>query len=115
MGETPGFMERDCPFCMIVRKEKAADFVYEDESVVVIKDTRPHAPVHLLIIPKRHIRSINDLAEEDKDIVFDMILRTRAMAREQSIAQSGYKLVFNTERGGGQVIFHLHVHLLGGL
>jgi len=82
---------------------------------VVIKDIRPHAPVHLLIIPKRHIRSINDLAEEDKDIVFNMILRARAMAREQSIAQSGYKLVFNTERGGGQVIFHLHLHLLGGL
>jgi histidine triad (HIT) family protein len=115
MGGAPGFMERDCPFCMIIRKEKAADFVYEDESVVVIKDIRPHAPVHLLIIPKRHIRSINDLAEEDKDIVFDMILRARAMAREQSIAQSGYKLVFNTERGGGQVIFHLHLHLLGGL
>jgi len=84
-------MEKDCPFCMIIRKEKLADFVYEDESLVVIKDIRPHAPVHLLIIPKRHIRSINDLTEEDKDIVFDMILRARAVAREQSIAQSGYK------------------------
>jgi histidine triad (HIT) family protein len=108
-------MEKDCAFCMIIRKEKPADFLYEDESLVVIEDMKPHAPVHLLIIPKRHIRSINDLAEEDKDIVFDMILRARAMAREQSIAQSGYKLVFNTERGGGQVIFHLHLHLLGGL
>jgi len=108
-------MEKDCPFCMIIRKEKPADFVYEDESVVVIKDIRPYSPVHLLIIPKRHIRSINDLTEEDKDIVFAMILRARAMAREQSIAQAGYKLVFNTEQGGGQVIFHLHLHLLGGL
>jgi histidine triad (HIT) family protein len=99
---------------MIIRKEKPADFVYEDGSVVVIKDIRPHAPIHLLIIPKRHIRSINDLTEEDRDIVFDMILRARTMAREQSVAQSGYKLVFNTERGGGRVIFHLHLHLLAG-
>jgi histidine triad (HIT) family protein len=99
---------------MIIRKEKPADFVYGDESVVAIKDIRPHAPVHLLIIPKRHIRSVNDLTGEDKDIVFRMILRARIVAREQSIAQSGYKLAFNTERGGGQVIFHLHLHLLGG-
>ena len=114
LGEAVALTERDCTFCMIIRKEKPADFVYEDESVVVIEDIRPHAPVHLLIIPKRHIRSINDLTEEDKDIVFHMILRAKTMAREQSIAQSGYKLVFNTERGGGQVIFHLHLHLLGG-
>ena len=107
-------MKEDCTFCRIIRKEKPADFVYEDESMVVIKDIRPHSPVHLLIIPTRHIRSINDLTEEDGDIILGMILRARAMAREQSIAQSGYKLVFNTERGGGQVIFHLHLHLLGG-
>jgi histidine triad (HIT) family protein len=99
---------------MILGKQKSADFVYEDESVAVIKDIRPHAPVHLLIIPKKHIRSVNDLTEQDKDIVFNMILRARTVAQQQSIAQSGYKLVFNTERGGGQVIFHLHLHLLGG-
>jgi histidine triad (HIT) family protein len=79
-------MDRDCTFCMIIRKEKPADFLYEDEFVVVIKDIRPHGPVHLLIIPKKHIRSINDLTEEDKDIFFHMILRARTMAREQSIA-----------------------------
>jgi histidine triad (HIT) family protein len=107
-------MEKDCTFCMIVRKQKSADFLYEDESVVVIKDIRPHAPIHLLIIPKKHIRSINDLTEQDKDVVFNMILKARNVAKEQSIADSGYKLVFNTERGGGQVIFHLHLHLLGG-
>ena len=114
LGGASAFMEKDCAFCMIIREERPADFVYEDESVVVIKDIRPHAPVPLLLIPKRHIRSIKDLTEEDRDIVFDMILRARTMAKEQSIAQSGYKLVFNTERGGGQVIFHLHLHLLGG-
>jgi histidine triad (HIT) family protein len=114
ISEAVGFMEKDCTFCMIIKKEKSADFLYEDESVAVIKDFRPHAPIHLLIIPKRHIRSVNDLTEQDKDIVFQMILRARAVARELSIAKSGYKLVFNTEPGGGQVIFHLHLHLLGG-
>jgi histidine triad (HIT) family protein len=87
------------------QKRKPADFVYEDESVVVIKDIRPHSPVHLLIIPKRHIRSVNDLTEQDKDIVFNMILRARTVAKQQSIAQSGYKLVFNTERGGDRLFF----------
>ena len=113
-GGAADSVEKDCTFCMIIRKEKPADFLYEDESLVVIKDMRPHAPVHLLIIPKKHIRSINDLTAEDKDIVFNMLLRARTVARDQSIAQSGYRLVFNTERGGGQVIFHLHLHLLGG-
>ncbi len=107
-------MEERCTFCRIISGEKSADFLYQDESLVVIKDIRPHAPVHLLVIPKRHIRSVNDLTEQDKDLVFNMILKARTVAREQSIANSGYKLVFNTERGGGQVIFHLHLHLLGG-
>jgi len=102
-------MERDCAFCMNIRKEKPADFVYEDESVVVIKDIRPHAPVHLLIVPRKHIRSMNDLTGQDKDIVLNMILKAKEMAKKESIAESGYKLVFNVERGGGQFIFHLHL------
>ncbi len=107
-------MEERCTFCQIISGEKPADFVYQDESLVVFKDFRPHAPVHLLIVPRKHIRSINDLTEQDKDIVFNMIVKAKAMATEQALAQSGYRLVFNTERGGGQVIFHLHLHLLGG-
>jgi histidine triad (HIT) family protein len=78
------------------------------------KDIRPHAPVHLLIVPREHIRSLNDLREKDKDIISEMIVRAKEMAKELSIAQSGYRLLFNVERGGGQVIFHLHLHLLGG-
>jgi len=107
-------MEEHCAFCEIVRGEKSADILYQDESVVVFKDIRPHAPVHLLVVPRKHIRSMNDLTEGDKDVVFNMILKAKEMAREQSIARSGYRLVFNVERGGGQVIFHLHLHLLGG-
>jgi histidine triad (HIT) family protein len=107
-------MEKDCTFCKIIKGEKSADFLYQDESLVVFKDLRPHAPVHLLIVPREHIRSVNDLKEKDKDTIFKMILKAKEMAREHAIAESGYRLVFNVERGGGQVIFHLHLHLLGG-
>ena len=107
-------MEEHCTFCKIIKGEKSADFLYQDESLVVFKDIRPHAPVHLLIVPKTHIRSLNDLKEKDKDIISKMVVRAKEMAKEQSIAQSGYRLLFNVERGGGQVVFHLHLHLMGG-
>lgn len=81
---------------------------------MVFKDIHPHAPIHLLIVPRRHIRSLNDLTEGDRDTISEMILVAKAMARKHSIAESGYKLLFNVERGGGQVIPHLHLHLLGG-
>ena len=107
-------MEKDCTFCQIIRGEKEAEFVYQDESLVVFKDIHPHAPVHLLVVPKRHLRSVNDLTEQDKDIVSEMILKAKEVAKAQSISKSGYRLLFNIERGGGQIIFHLHMHLLGG-
>lgn len=107
-------MEKNCMFCQIIRGEKPADFVYQDESLVVFKDIRPHAPVHLLFVPKKHIRSVNDLIEEDTPIVSKMIFKAKEIARDQEVSESGYKLLFNIERGGGQVIFHLHMHLLGG-
>jgi histidine triad (HIT) family protein len=107
-------MEKNCTFCQIVNGEKPADFLYQDETLVVFKDIHPHAPVHLLIVPKRHIPSLNDLKEEDGEIISKMILRAREMAKKASIDRSGYKLLFNVERGGGQVIFHLHLHLIGG-
>ena len=108
------FMENNCIFCQIIRGEKPADFVYQDESLVVFKDIRPHAPVHLLIVPRKHIRSVNDLTEEDTPIISEMIFKAKKIARDQEISESGYKLLFNIERGGGQVIFHLHMHLFGG-
>jgi histidine triad (HIT) family protein len=107
-------MEEKCTFCKIIKGERSADFLYQDESLVVFKDIRPYAPVHLLIVPREHIRSVNDLKEKDKDIIFKMIVKAKEMAKEQAIAESGYRLVFNVERGGGQVIFHLHLHMLGG-
>ena len=108
------FMEKNCVFCQIIRGEKPADFVYQDESMVVFKDIRPHAPVHLLFVPKKHIRSLNDLTEENTPIISEMIFKAKKIARDQEVSESGYKLLFNIERGGGQVIFHLHMHLLAG-
>jgi histidine triad (HIT) family protein len=107
-------MEKGCVFCQIIGGEMSVEFLYEGESVVVFKDIHPHAPIHWLIVPRRHIRSINDLTEQDRDIISDLILTAKKMAKEHSISQSGYKLFFNVERGGGQVVFHLHLHLLGG-
>jgi histidine triad (HIT) family protein len=107
-------METNCTFCQIVRGETPATIEYQDDSVVVFKDIYPHAPVHLLICPKKHIRSLNDLVDQDKDLLSDMILTARKLAKEKGIAKSGYRLLMNVESGGGQVIFHLHMHLLGG-
>ncbi len=107
-------MERNCTFCQIIRGEKPAAIVYRDDSLIVFKDIYPHAPVHLLIVPKKHIRSLNDLTEQDNGIVSEMIWRAKEIAREQGISGTGYKVLFNVERGGGQVIFHLHMHLIGG-
>jgi histidine triad (HIT) family protein len=107
-------MTADCLFCRITRGETETEFLLDNEMLAVFRDIHPHAPVHLLIVPKKHIRSINDLAAEDEPIVAGMVLAGRAMARRTGIAASGYKLFFNVESGGGQVIFHLHLHLVGG-
>lgn len=107
-------MEKDCIFCKIVNGEMPTEFLYEDDILVVFKDINPHAPVHILIVPKKHIRSINDLAENDREIISHMIMVGKNMAKDESVQSSGYKLLFNVEKGGGQVIFHLHLHLIGG-
>jgi len=107
-------MATDCLFCNISGGATETEFLFENETLVVFKDIHPQAPVHLLIVPKKHIRSINDLTEADRDVVAEMIMVAKQMAAEKGVAQSGYNLLFNVEQGGGQLIFHLHLHLLGG-
>jgi len=107
-------MEKDCIFCKIVNGEIPTEFLYQDDTLVVFRDINPHAPVHVLIVPKKHMRSINDLTEKDREIVSHMIMVGKDIAKKESVHLSGYKLLFNVERGGGQVIFHLHLHLIGG-
>lgn len=107
-------MKKNCLFCQIVNGETSTNMLFENDILVVFKDIKPAAPVHLLIVPKNHIRSINDLSETDRPILSELLMTAKDMAQRQGIAESGYRLFFNVERGGGQVIFHLHLHLIGG-
>jgi len=104
----------ECTFCQIVSGKTSTHFLFENDKVVVFKDINPHAPVHLLIVPKKHIRSINDLNDDEREIVSEMIMVAKQMAKKMAVNKTGYRIFFNVERGGGQVIFHLHLHLIGG-
>ncbi len=104
----------DCVFCNIINKTVESEILLENNSLIVIRDILPKAPVHLLIIPKKHVLSINHLPAEDKGLVTGMIYTAKEMAEKFGIAETGYKLIFNVGRDGGQVIPHLHLHLLGG-
>ena len=107
-------MAGDCIFCKIIKGESPADFVYRDEDMVVFHNIKPSAPVHVLIVPVEHIESVNALQERHGAVISKMMLRAKEIAQTLGIHDSGYKLVINVERGGGQVVFHLHVHLIGG-
>jgi histidine triad (HIT) family protein len=106
--------EENCIFCKIAAGETEAEVVKKTDQLVIFKDINPMAPVHLLIIPRRHIRSINDLEETDRDLIAEMVMTGRDMAAHMGVNQSGYRLFFNVEKGGGQEIFHIHLHLIGG-
>ena len=107
-------MEKGCIFCQIANGQTGTEILYQTDTLVVFKDINPHAPVHLLFVPKKHIRSVNDLTGADQEILSELIMVAKEMALEHGVARSGYKLLFNVEKGGGQVIFHLHLHLIGG-
>jgi histidine triad (HIT) family protein len=107
-------MGTDCIFCRIIRGETPTEILYATEQVAVFRDIRPQAPVHLLIVPKKHIRSVNDLAATDAPVIGELFQAAREMARRLGISGDGYRLFVNVERGGGQVVFHLHMHLIGG-
>lgn len=107
-------MNEDCIFCNIASKTIGADIVYEDDDMMVVQDILPKAPVHLLIIPKMHIASVNELDDAHAAIAGRMILLARDQARTHGISDSGYKLIFNVGHDGGQTVKHLHLHLLGG-
>jgi histidine triad (HIT) family protein len=104
----------NCIFCQISTHQQSADIICEDEEMIVFKDINPKARIHLLITPKKHIESINHLKKEDRELVSQMIFLAKKIAQEQKISQAGYKLLFNVGRGGGQLIDHLHLHLMGG-
>jgi histidine triad (HIT) family protein len=104
----------DCLFCKIIRREIPSSIVYEDDRVLAFNDINPEAPTHVLIIPKRHIASLNDLTPDDDEIVGEVVRRAAAIAADRGLASGGYRTVFNTNRDAGQTVFHIHLHLLGG-
>jgi histidine triad (HIT) family protein len=103
-----------CIFCQIAAHRKPAKILYEDEECLVFQDINPKAPIHLLIIPRKHITSLNDNLENDKFLLGHMMTMVGRVARDQGIDQSGYRIVINTNAEAGQTVFHLHIHILGG-
>jgi histidine triad (HIT) family protein len=101
-------------FCQIINRELNATIVYEDERVVAFNDINAQAPTHVLVVPRRHIASLNDLTEDDDQIVGELVRRAAAIAKAKGVSESGFRTVFNTNREAGQTVFHIHLHLIGG-
>ena len=104
-----------CLFCKIANKEVPAEIVYEDDEVIAFKDIHPLAPVHVLIIPKKHIASIIDIKKEDIELIGKLILAAKNIADDFKLSKDGYKLLFRVGNHGGQVVEHIHLHLIGGV
>ena len=104
----------DCIFCKIAKGEVKGNLTYQDETAVAFPDINPKAPVHLLIIPRKHIESVADLAEDEEKLMGHLVLVANKLAQEQGISDTGYRLVINCGPHGGQMVAHLHIHLLGG-
>lgn len=104
----------DCLFCKIIKKEIPADIVFEDDKIVAFRDIKPQAPTHILIIPKKHIPTVMDLQDGDKDIVGYIYMIAKKLADREGIAEKGFRVVVNCNADAGQEVFHIHFHLLGG-
>jgi histidine triad (HIT) family protein len=104
----------DCLFCKIAGGEIPVELVYEDDDVVAFRDINPQAPLHTLVVPRRHIPTLNDLQPEDAELVGRMYLAAQRVAADAGVAEAGYRTVFNCNAQAGQTVFHLHLHVLGG-
>ena len=104
----------DCLFCKIAQGTVPAEIVYQDDQVIAFNDINPHAPQHKLIISRKHIATLNDLSADDTLLVGHMVQTARLLAKNNNIAEQGYRLVINCNSDAGQTVFHLHLHLLGG-
>ena len=104
----------ECIFCKLINKEIPAKVVYEDDRILAFDDINPQAPVHVLLIPKEHFVSLNDIPEEKEDLLGHILSKARQVASDKGIKESGYRIVLNTGRDSGQDVFHIHFHVLGG-
>jgi histidine triad (HIT) family protein len=106
--------EKDCLFCRILSGDIPADIVYESDTAVAFRDVNPQAPTHVLVIPRKHIATINSLRAEDQSLVGSLYLAAQEIAHQEGIADDGYRTVMNCNTAAGQTVFHLHLHVLGG-
>lgn len=104
----------DCIFCKIAAGEIPAKVVYQNDDVLAFRDLNPQAPTHILVIPKKHIATTNDVTAADEALIGKMLLAAKQVAKDEGIADSGYRTVMNCNRGAGQTVFHIHLHVLGG-
>jgi len=104
----------DCIFCKIIAGEIPADIVYQDKEIIAFRDIKPKAPLHLIIIPRKHIPSLDQLKESDAALVGRMVAIANKLAKDEGVAEKGYRLAINCGTEGGQLVPHLHIHLLGG-
>ncbi|MHB8742844.1 MAG: histidine triad nucleotide-binding protein [Sulfuricaulis sp.] len=107
-------MTAECLFCKMVSGQIKPNTVYEDDNVLAFQDINPQAPVHILVIPKKHIATLNDLDQETAGIINNILMKAVQIAKQLEIAESGYRVVMNCNANAGQSVFHLHLHLLGG-
>jgi len=104
----------DCLFCKILAGDIPADIIFESDDVIAFRDINPQAPTHALIIPRRHVATINDLEDGDETLIGNLFLAARKIAADEGIADAGYRVAMNCNEAAGQTVFHLHLHLLGG-
>jgi len=107
-------MSDDCLFCKILNGDIPADVIYEADSAIAFRDINPQAPTHVLIIPRKHISTINDLDADDRETVGELFLAAKEIASREGLSEPGYRVVMNCNEGAGQSVFHIHLHLLGG-
>jgi histidine triad (HIT) family protein len=107
-------MINSCIFCRIAARQAGAAILFHDDQVTAFRDTRPVAPTHILVIPNRHIESLNELLDEDKTLIGHMFVIARQVAAQEKINAGGYRIIVNTGPDGGQTVYHLHLHLIGG-
>ncbi len=104
----------DCIFCKIAQKKLETDIVYETTELLVFRDLAPQAPIHLLVIPKKHVSTINELNDDDQLLIGKMIFAAKKLAQDMGIHETGYRLIYNVNQQGGQSVYHIHLHILGG-
>lgn len=105
---------KDCIFCKIIKDEIPSEKVYEDENILAFEDINPKAPVHILVIPKQHYASLNEIPEDKKEIISALMMTAKTIAEKKKIHEKGYRIVLNTGKDSGQEVKHIHFHLLGG-